>query len=80
MKSLATILNIPLSIPKKGELGAALGAARLAIIARENMRMKNVMKEPIVEETIEPCSDLLDAYEETYRVYKNIYPSIKVLK
>ena len=80
LKSLATILNIPLSIPKKGELGAALGAARLAIIARENMSMKNVMKEPIVEETIEPCSDLLDSYEETYRVYKNIYPSIKVLK
>ena len=80
LKTIATILNMPLSLPKKGELGAALGASRLALVAAENLNILDVMDEPMIKETIDPEPNLVDVYEDAYRVFSNIYPKIKVLK
>ena len=33
LRTIANIFNMPLLVPKKGELGAALGASRLALLA-----------------------------------------------
>ena len=80
LKTIATVLNIPLSVPKKGNLGAALGASRLAIVAAESSDVSNVINTPMIEETIDPEPNLVDGYEEAYKVFSKIYPKIKVLK
>ena len=80
LKTIANILNMPLLLPKSGELGAALGASRLALAAGENMGIDQVMTQPSVQETIDPQLNFIDSYADAYRVYGNIYPSIKELK
>ena len=80
LKTIATVLNIPLSVPKKGNLGAALGASRLAIVAAESSDVSDVINAPMIEETIDPEPNLVDGYEDAYKVFSKIYPKIKVLK
>jgi xylulokinase len=80
LKTIANILNMPLVLPKSGELGAALGASRLALAACENMGIDQVMTQPSVQETIDPQLNFIEVYTDAYRVYGNIYPSIKELK
>ena len=80
LQTIANILNMPLSLPNKGELGAALGASRLALAASENIKIEEVMIEPKVEEVLRPTSELVAAYDDAYRIYRDAYPSIKVLK
>ena len=71
---------MPLSLPNKGELGAALGASRLALAAGENIKIEEVMMEPKVKEILRPASNLVAAYDDAYRIYRDAYPNIKVLK
>ena len=80
LQTISNILNMPLSLPNKGELGAALGASRLSLAAGENIKIQEVMTEPKVEEVLRPTSDLVGNYEDAYRIYRNAYPNIKVLK
>ena len=77
---LATILHLPVDIPEKGEFGAALGAARLAIIGTSGKLPDQVMTKPTIAKTISPRSDLVAAYEEAYQSWRKIYPAIKALK
>lgn len=80
LKTISNILNIPLRIPIKGEQGAAFGAARLAILAVENLSVEEVMIEPECEHTIYPNQSLVTFYDDAYRVYRNIHPNLKVLR
>jgi len=77
---LATILNMPVDIPEKGDFGAALGAARLAIVGATGAEPQSVMTKPAIETTLSPRSDLLDEYEAAYQAWHKIYPAIKALK
>lgn len=77
---LATVLNLPLELPQKGELGAALGAARLAIVGVTGADPSQVMTRPPISETIEPNADLRDAFEEAYQNFRAIYPAVKALQ
>ncbi len=76
LESLATILDLPLQVPAKGEFGAALGAARLAMVA-DGRTISEVMTPPEVSETIQPRADLVSAYNDAYQRYGAFYPSIK---
>lgn len=76
LESLATILGLPLRLPAKGEFGAALGAARLAMVA-DGADLHDTMTPPQVAETIEPRADLQAAYDDRYARYRALYPSIK---
>ncbi|MGI3185656.1 xylulokinase [Nioella aestuarii] len=76
LESLATILDLPLRLPAKGDFGAALGAARLAMVA-DGADLHDTMTPPQVAETIDPRSDLQSAYDESYARYRALYPSIK---
>ncbi|WP_071673840.1 xylulokinase [Nioella nitratireducens] len=76
LESLATILGLPLDLPAKGEFGAALGAARLAMAAC-GARIHDIMTPPDVAETIDPRTDLQAAYDDSYARYRALYPSIK---
>ena len=76
---LSTILGMPVDLPEAQELGAALGAARLAMCAATGADPEDIMQRPHVATTIEPRADLKDAYEAAYASYRALYPALKDL-
>jgi xylulokinase len=74
---LATVLNMPLELPAKGEFGAALGAARLAICGVTNALPAEVMTKPEISEVISPRADLVEQCEDAYRAFVACYPNLK---
>ncbi len=79
LTTLANVLNLPLSLPKGSELGAAMGAARLAICAATGATPEEVMTPPDTAEVIEPRADLRDSYEAAYQRYTALYPALSRL-
>ena len=77
LKVLATVLNLPLDLPKAGELGAALGAARLAQLADTGADPETVITAPEIAQTIQPDPDLVAAYETAWQRYRALYPALK---
>ena len=71
LKLLATALDAPLTQPKGGEFGAALGAARLALVATTGAESDQAMPPPAVGAVIEPERSLVAAYEEAYQEFRN---------
>ncbi len=76
---LATILNLPLDVPAQSELGAALGAARLAICASTGAAPQDVMTKPAIAQTVVPRADLTGDYAEAFATYQTLYPGIRAL-
>lgn len=74
---IATLLNLPIDLPDAGEFGAALGAARLAIVGDTGARPAEIMTRPAIARTIEPRADLAAAYDEAYAQYRALYPALK---
>jgi len=77
LKVLATVLNLPLDLPKAGELGAALGAARLGLIATTGADPESIITPPEIARTIMPDSAQTAAYETAYQRYRALYPALK---
>ena len=73
----ATVLNLPLCVPDKGELGAALGAARLAICAATGADADAIMSKPQISHVVAPVSELTSAYDAAYLNWRAAYPAIK---
>ncbi|RME17472.1 MAG: xylulokinase, partial [Alphaproteobacteria bacterium] len=73
----ATLLGLPIELPEKGAFGAALGAARLAIVADTGAAPSDVMQRPAVARVIEPRADLAHAYDDAYAQYRALYPALK---
>jgi xylulokinase len=71
LETIATTLNTTIACPIDGEYGAAMGAARLAILGKTGEPIKNILSQPTISETIEPRSDLTDLYCEAFTTYKN---------
>ena len=78
VETLATVLGVPLDLPEKGEFGAALGAARLAMGAT-GADVAAVMTAPPTSHTIDPRPDLAEAYDASYARYRALYPNMKAL-
>ncbi|NIZ12181.1 xylulokinase [Phaeobacter sp. HF9A] len=78
VETLATVLGLPLDIPDKGEFGAALGAARLAMAATGG-DLASIMTAPPIAHTIDPRADLAEAFDASYAKYRALYPSMKAL-
>ncbi|UWR97488.1 xylulokinase [Phaeobacter inhibens] len=70
VKLLATILNLPLQLPKDGEFGAALGAARLARLAVTGDDPAEVLTAPESAMTVAPDPQLRDGYEAGYAAFR----------
>lgn len=79
LETLATLMDLPLSVPAAGELGAAMGAARLAICATTGASPDEVMTAPAVADVVEPRRDLTEAYDGAYAKYRAAYPAIRGL-
>jgi len=74
---IATVLNLSLDRPKAGEFGAAVGAARLAIMAKTGARAESVMTTPQIAESISPDTAMIAAYDKAYDAFRAAYPIIK---
>ncbi|MDG2403815.1 MAG: xylulokinase [Paracoccaceae bacterium] len=75
----ATVLNLQIDLPDKGEFGAALGAARLAIVGDTGVDPESVMTPPKIAKTVLPRRDLTAAYDAAFDRYRQIYPALKAL-
>lgn len=80
VQTIATLLDTPLDLPEAGDFGAALGAARLAMVGSGAGSVDDIMTRPAVAETIEPVADLSTAYEDAYQRWREIYPGVRTLK
>ena len=65
LKLIATVLNLPLHIPEQGEFGAALGAARLGMVAAIGKVPSDVMTPPKIKRVIQPEQALTKDFEVT---------------
>ncbi len=79
LEMLATVLHTPLHIPAGQEFGAALGAARLGIVAATGAAVEDVMTPPKTAEVIMPNDRLVPAYDAAYSDFRRLYPALKAL-
>lgn len=80
LKLLATILDVPLQRPAGSENGAAFGAARLAMIAREGHAPDEVITAPSLLETVDPEYRLTAEFEHAYRKFQNAYAATRTIQ
>jgi xylulokinase len=79
IQTLSNVLNKSILIPADGDFGAAFGAARLALLAAEDVDPANVLKTPNIERRVEPNQATVSLYEQAYQHYRKIYPALKDL-
>jgi xylulokinase len=77
VETLVNTLNLPLHLPAKGDFGAAMGAARLAMVGTSGAPLSSVMVEPEIQRTYEPKPDLVSAYEAAYQKFTKSYLALK---
>ena len=77
LRVIATTLDVTLTLPADGEFGAALGAARLGMVAVGTGSMAQVMTAPDVVEEIVPDATLRDDFEAAYQAFRAAYPAIR---
>ena len=77
LSSLANILDLSIDVPEKGEFGAAMGAARLAMIGAGEMNLSDVMARPEINRTVTPDPGLVQLYENRFQNYKNFYQALE---
>ncbi|RVV97013.1 xylulokinase [Mesobaculum littorinae] len=73
---IATALDTPLHLPAAGEFGAALGAARLGLMAAEG-RGAEVAAPAEIARSIEPVAELRDAFDAGHARHKDAYQAVK---
>ena len=78
LKIIATVLDRPLLLPKGSDLGAAFGAARLALCAAENEDPEQICYMPEIDRVIEPIPALQEQYQQNYERYRALYPALKI--
>ncbi len=79
LQLISTVLGIPLYLPAAGEFGAALGAARLGMIASGEASQKGAITSPEIRTEIQPDRDYSAAYNDAYLAFRAAYPHLKAL-
>jgi xylulokinase len=74
---LAAALNRPLTYREGGEIGAALGAARLARLALGDEKVEDVCVAPPMERVVEPDSALASLLASRRRTFVRLYQDLK---
>ena len=80
LRLIATVLGVPLYVPGQGEFGAALGAARLGMVAATGAAPEDVMTPPEIARQIVPDREMADAFEAAYQAFRAAYPGIKAVQ
>ncbi len=78
LQALATALNITLDVPQAGDFGAALGAARLGMMAATGAGA-GIATQPPIARSVAPVSELRDAFTQSHASYRAAYETIKDL-
>jgi xylulokinase len=73
----ADVLGIPVHRVEEGEVGAALGAARLGRLAATGETPTEVCTPPQRLATFMPRSSAVAAYDDAYRQWRKLYPALK---
>lgn len=69
---IAAVTGVTLQLPKAGAQGAALGAARLAMLASGH-RQEDVLKVPQLAESIELDPALSESYKQRFSAFRDAY-------
>ena len=75
---IATTLDLPVAVPAHGDLGAAFGAARLAMMA-SGRGGAELAAPPRITRTIAPQTRLSAAFSDRYQRFRSTYSAIKDL-
>jgi xylulokinase len=78
LNTIATSLNISLLVPKSGDFGAALGAARLGMMAATDAGVE-IATLPAISKEISPNTNLQPAFAEAHERYRRAYSVLKDL-
>jgi xylulokinase len=73
----ADVLGIPVHRVEEGEVGAALGAARLGRLAATGEKPAQVCTRPRRLATFTPRASAVAAYDEAYHQWRKLYPALK---
>lgn len=76
---LASVLNRPLIYRQSRDVGAALGAARLAWLAAHKTHLADAFINQPIENIIEPDISLVDCYAEKRFKFRKLYQDVKEL-
>jgi xylulokinase len=74
---IATSLGVDLRVPEASELGAAFGAARLALIAESGESPESVLTSPRIKRVISPVQNLAPAYADAYDTWLSVMPEVR---
>ncbi len=78
LEILASLTGYELHIPKAAHLGAAFGAARLAMAgANTDYDINDIFTKPDIYQIIKPCKNVQSAYQEKFKKFKKLYPALK---
>ena len=77
---LANTLNLPLEIPARGEFGAALGAARLAICGVTGADPEQVMTKPEIARTVTPDAARVAEFADAHQAFREAFANLKALQ
>ncbi len=78
LEILASLTGCELHIPKAAHLGAAFGAARLAMAgAHPEYSIEDIFTKPEVSMVIKPCQKVQKAYQQKFKQFKKLYPALK---
>jgi xylulokinase len=76
---IADVLGIPVHRVEEGEVGAALGAARLGRLAATREEPAKVCTRPHRLASFVPRASTMAAYDNAYRQWRKLYPALKEL-
>lgn len=80
LKLIATVLDTPLLVPSGREFGAALGAAKLGLLAATGRPVSDVLTPPDINETIAPVAGLIATMKDKCQRFRNAYPSLRQIQ
>lgn len=76
LELMASVLGMPVALPADGDFGAAFGAARLGMMAVDQLKVSDVTP-PAIATTFEPDTKLVSSFEEGHARYRAAYAAIK---
>ena len=75
LEALAASLDIPIDVPVAGNYGAALGAARLGMMAAG--AGEDVAMRPSIDRTVSPTKEMHQAFSDAHSRFNDAYKSVK---
>ena len=81
LEIISTVTNTPIEIPTNSDHSAALGAARLGILAsQDETDINSILLKPEIKKTINPVIKKSDEYQQKLNDWRDLYSSIKETK